>query len=120
MTPQEAWDATAVAGPLELGQWQELSTKPETSQAELAVSIQAGGEREAQQKAAAGVSSEPVKLSGTLRSTMMNVVWSENDLMVLSMDGELVAKFDYPFPQGMKYLSLRHATAKFQNMADPV
>lgn len=154
MTPQEAWDATAVAEPLEIGQWKELSTKPGPSEAALAVCLQAGGEREAQRMAVARTPPEPVKLSGTLpsehtgesgnqvlranknrclrvagveiylgkllRSTMVNVVWDPTDLMVLGINGELVAKFDYPFPQGVKYLSLRHATVRFQNMPDPV
>lgn len=53
MTPQEAWNATPVAEPLEPGQWKELSTKPGPNQAQLAVGIQAGGEGGAQQMAAA-------------------------------------------------------------------
>ena len=61
-----------------------------------------------------------IYLDKLLRSTVVNVVWDPTDLMVLSMEGELVAKFDYPFPQGVKYLSLKHAMAKFQNMPDPV
>lgn len=61
-----------------------------------------------------------IYLGKLLRSTVVNVVWGPTDLMVLNMDGELVAKFDYPFPQGVKYLSLKHATAKFQNMPDSV
>ncbi|MGP5599615.1 IS481-like element ISAar28 family transposase [Glutamicibacter arilaitensis] len=154
MTPQEAWDATPAAEPLELGQWKELSTKPGPSQAQVALGVQAGSERVARQLAAARTPPEPAKLSATLRSelmgesgshvlranknrclrvagveiylgkllrsTVVNVVWDPTDLMVLSMEGELVAKFDYPFPQGVKYLSLKHATEKFQNMPDPV
>jgi len=55
-------------------------------------------------------------LGKLVRSTVVNVVWDQAELMVISLDGELVARFDFPFPDGVTYLSLKHAKAKFQNM----
>ena len=57
-------------------------------------------------------------LGKLLRSTMVKVIWDQTELMVVSMDGELITKFDFPFPEGVTYLSLKHATAKFQNMTE--
>ncbi|WP_431710484.1 DDE-type integrase/transposase/recombinase [Glutamicibacter uratoxydans] len=57
-------------------------------------------------------------LGKLLRSTMVQVTWDQEELMVVSMDGELITKYDFPFPAGVTYLSLKHATAKFQNMAE--
>lgn len=57
-------------------------------------------------------------LGKLVRSTRVRVLWDRAELMVLSMDGELIAKYDYPFPEGMKYLSLKHATARFQNVQE--
>ncbi|MFJ2620094.1 DDE-type integrase/transposase/recombinase [Glutamicibacter sp. NPDC087344] len=55
-------------------------------------------------------------LGKLLRSTMVKVLWDQTELMVISMDGELITQYDYPFPEGVTYLSLKHATAKFQNL----
>lgn len=57
-------------------------------------------------------------LGKLLRSTMVTVIWDQAELMVISMDGELITKYDYPFPDGVTYLSLKHATAKFQNQPE--
>ncbi|RBM02619.1 hypothetical protein C1H84_04055 [Glutamicibacter soli] len=57
-------------------------------------------------------------LGKLLRSTHVKVIWDAEELMVVSMDGELVTKYDFPFPDGVTYLSLRHAKAKFQNMPE--
>ena len=51
-----------------------------------------------------------------VRSTVVNVIWDQAELMVITIDGELVAKFDFTFPDGVTYLRLKHAKAKFQNM----
>lgn len=48
----------------------------------------------------------------------MKVLWDQAELMVISMDDELITKYDYPFPAGVTYLSLRHAKEKFQNTPD--
>lgn len=148
-TPQEAWDATAVAQPLADGEWVKLSTtsSPTFAEATRATSAQATG-----QAAAPEAAPEPVKLSATLRaevmepvgrqlmrvnknrclkvtgvelylgkllrSTMVKVIWDHEELMVVSMVGELVTKYDFPFPDGVTYLGLRHSKAMFQNMAE--
>lgn len=57
-------------------------------------------------------------LGKLLRSTMVKVLWDQAELMVISLEGELITKYDYPFPAGVTYLSLRHAKEKFQNMPD--
>ena len=57
-------------------------------------------------------------LGKLLRSTIVNVTWDQTELMVISTDGELITKYDYPFPDGVTYLSLKHATAKFQNQPE--
>lgn len=57
-------------------------------------------------------------LGKLLRSTKVKVIWDLEELMVVSMDGELIAKFDFPFSSGVTYLSLRHAKEKFQNTHD--
>ena len=57
-------------------------------------------------------------LGKLLRSTMVKVIWDHEELMVVSMDGELITKYDFPFPDEVKYLSLRHAKAMFQNLAE--
>ncbi|MDQ0095969.1 hypothetical protein J2T21_003883 [Paeniglutamicibacter psychrophenolicus] len=57
-------------------------------------------------------------LGKLLRSTMVKVIWDQTELMVISTDGELITKYDYPFPDGVTYLSLKHATAKFQNQPE--
>lgn len=150
-TPQEAWDATAVAEPLAPGEWVKLSTTPApTSAAAAFAALPEGAGPDAGKDAAA--SPEPVKLSATLRaermepagsqlmrvnknrclrvagvqlylgkllrSTKVEVLWNQAELMVVSMDGELIAKYGFPFPEGVTYLSLQHAKAKFQNMPD--
>lgn len=154
-TPQEAWDATAVAEPLAPGEWVGLSTTPSTTIAEeiLACTTEDTASETtgpATEADAVAVTAEPVKLRATLRvesmgpagsqlmrvnknrclrvagvelylgkllrSTMVKVVWDQVELMVVSMDGELITKYDYPFPEGVTYLSLKHATAKFQNL----
>lgn len=150
-TPQEAWDATAVAEPLAPGEWVKLSTTPAPTRAAAAFAALPEGTGPAAGKDAAA-SPEPVKLSATLRaermepagsqlmrvnknrclkvagvqlylgkllrSTKVEVLWNQAELMVVSMDGELITKYDYPFPAGVTYLSLQHAKAKFQNMPD--
>lgn len=150
-TPQEAWDATAVAEPLAPGEWVKLSTTPApTSAAAAFAALPEGAGPDAGKDAAA--SPEPVKLSATLRaermepagsqlmrvnknrclkvagvqlylgkllrSTKVEVLWNQAELMVVSMDGELITKYGFPFPEGVTYLSLQHAKAKFQNMPD--
>lgn len=146
-TPQEAWDATAVAEPLAPGEWVKLSTTPSPALAEPAYSTlqEVAGQY-------AATAPETVKLSATLRaermepagsqlmrvnknrclrvagvqlylgkllrSTKVEVLWNQAELMVVSMDGELITKYDLPFPEGVTYLSLQHAKAKFQNMPD--
>lgn len=146
-TPQEAWDATAVAEPLAPGEWVKLSTTPSPALAEPAYSTlqEVAGQY-------AATAPETVKLSATLRaermepagsqlmrvnknrclwvagvqlylgkllrSTKVEVLWNQAELMVVSMDGELITKYDFPFPEGVTYLSLQHAKAKFQNMPD--
>ncbi|MER8026343.1 integrase core domain-containing protein [Glutamicibacter protophormiae] len=150
-TPQEAWDATAVAEPLAPGEWVKLSTTPAPTSAAAAFAALPEGAGPAAGKDAAA-SPEPVKLSATLRaermepagsqlmrvnknrclrvagvqlylgkllrSTKMEVLWNQAELMVVSMDGELIAKYGFPFTEGVTYLSLQHAKAKFQNMPD--
>lgn len=150
-TPQEAWDATAIAEPLAEGEWVKLSTtsSPALAEATLATIAETSGQPAATVPEAIP---EPVKLSATLRaevmepagsqlmrvnknrclkvagvelylgkllrSTMVKVIWDHEELMVVSMDGELITKYDFPFPDEVKYLSLRHAKAMFQNMAE--
>lgn len=50
-----------------------------------------------------------------LRSAMVKVVWDQAELMVISIDGELITKYGYLFPSGIAYLSLKYAMAMFQN-----
>ena len=150
-TPQEAWDATAIAEPLAEGEWVKLSTtsSPAVAEATLATIAETSGQPAATVPEAIP---EPVKLSATLRaevmepagsqlmrvnknrclkvagielylgkllrSTMVKVIWDHEELMVVSMDGELITKYDFPFSDEVKYLSLRHAKAMFQNMAE--
>lgn len=57
-------------------------------------------------------------IGNLLRSTKVEVAWDHEELMVVSMDIELVSKYDLPFPEGGTYLSLRHARTKFQNMSE--
>ena len=147
-TPQEAWDATAVAEPLAPGEWVKLSTTPSPTTAEPAHSTL---QEVTDQCAATPTETRPemVKLSATLRaermepagsqmmranknrclrvagvqlylgkllrSTKVKVIWDREELIVVSMEGELIAKYDFPFPSGATYLSLRHAKEKFQN-----
>lgn len=56
-----------------------------------------------------------IYLGKLLLNAPVQVDWDSTELMIISMEGELVAKFDYPFPDEVKHLSLKHATAKFQN-----
>ncbi|MFJ2620514.1 hypothetical protein [Glutamicibacter sp. NPDC087344] len=51
-----------------------------------------------------------------LHPTMVRVLWGQAELMVISMDGELIARYDCQFPEVVTYLSLKHAIAKLQNM----
>lgn len=147
-TPQEAWDATAVAEPLAPGEWVKLSTTPSPTTAEPAHSTL---QEVTDQCAATPTETRPemVKLSATLRaermepagsqmmranknrclrvagvqlylgkllrSTKVKVIWDREELIVVSMEGELIAKYDFPFLSGATYLSLRHAKEKFQN-----
>lgn len=57
-----------------------------------------------------------IYLGKLLRSTPVKALWDLPELMVVSMEGELVAKFNYPFPEGATHLSLKHATSMFQNL----
>lgn len=56
-----------------------------------------------------------VYFTKVMRNATVWVSWDNGELLVVSMQGELVAKFAYPFAPGTKYLSLKHAQVKFQN-----
>lgn len=150
MTPQEAWDATAVAEPLEEGKWKELSTTPSPFVAEVVHAVPSPvtppiepvpeplvrpvklmATLRADQMGLAGehamrvnkncclrIAGVELYLGKLVRSTPVTVVWDEQALMVVTNDGELIAKFTYPFAEGVKYLSLKHAVARFQSSPD--
>lgn len=56
-----------------------------------------------------------VYFTKVMRNATVWVRWDHDELLVVSVQGELVAKFSYPFTAGVKYLSLKDALAKFQN-----
>lgn len=56
-----------------------------------------------------------VYFSKIMRNAIVWVRWGDGELLVVSQQGELVAKYEYPFAPGLKYLSLKNALAKFQN-----
>ncbi|HCM94893.1 MAG TPA: hypothetical protein DIT09_09745 [Glutamicibacter sp.] len=41
-------------------------------------------------------------------------VWDHGELTAVSMDGELIARYDFPFPDAVTSLGLRHEKEKFQ------
>lgn len=56
-----------------------------------------------------------VYFSKIMRNAIVWVRWGNGELLVVSQQGELVAKYAYPFEAGLKYLGLKNALAKFQN-----
>lgn len=56
-----------------------------------------------------------VYFSKIMRNAIVWVRWGNGELLVVSQQGELVAKYVYPFEAGLKYLGLKNALAKFQN-----
>ena len=56
-----------------------------------------------------------VYFSKIMRNAIVWVRWGHGELLVVSQQGELVAKFAYPFEAGLKYLGLKNALVKFQN-----
>lgn len=54
----------------------------------------------------------PRRLSADRRARpTYTLIWEEP----VSRQGELVAKYAYPFDPGLKYLGLKHALVKFRN-----
>ena len=143
-TPQEAWDAATVVQPPQPGEAEQHSTKP-TRPALAGESVASKQETQSNDDATAlptklsatlrveyidpagrtlmrvnknrclRIAGVEIYLGKLLLSTPVHVEWDQAELMVISMEGELVAKFDYPFPNEVTYLSLKHATARFQN-----
>lgn len=57
-------------------------------------------------------------LGKLLSSTMVKDIWDHEELMVVSMDGELVTKYDFPCPDRGTYSGLQHAKVMFQNVTE--
>lgn len=56
-----------------------------------------------------------VYFTKVMRNATVWVRWGNGELPVVSQQGELVAKYAYPFEAGTKYLGLKNAVKKFQN-----
>lgn len=56
-----------------------------------------------------------VYFTKVMRNATVWVHWGNGELLVVSQQGELVAKYAYPFEAGVKYLGLKNAIKKFQN-----
>ncbi|MGP9490657.1 DDE-type integrase/transposase/recombinase [Glutamicibacter sp. AOP5-A2-7] len=141
MTPQQAWEATPVAASPEPGYALKYSTKAPGKAISEPVADFAGPVAEqvgAPAKLMATLRSEDmgsigeqlmranknrcIRIAGVeiylgklLRSTPLKAHWDQQELMLVTMHGELIARYDFPFPEGTKYRSLKHATALFQN-----
>ncbi len=53
--------------------------------------------------------------SKIMRNAIVWVRWGNDELLVVSQQGELVAKYVYPFETQRKYMGLKDALVKFQN-----
>lgn len=57
-------------------------------------------------------------LGKLMRSTALSARWGQQELMLISMADELNARYDFPFPEAMKYRNLKHPTALLENPRD--